>query len=146
VGQDATVDAEAKRATVDGPPGDGSGSSHGWRARVRRTRAGALCLKSAVFVLGLFFVLLGVALAALPGPLTIPPILLGVWIWSSEFGWADRLFERARRAAREAWEKARRQPVVSALTTLSGLLVLGGALYLVYRYQLVERAREVLGL
>ena len=69
------------------------------RDRLRRTPGGRQFLKVAVFVLGLFFVLLGLALAALPGPLTIPPILLGVWIWSSEFAWADRLLDRARRSA-----------------------------------------------
>jgi hypothetical protein len=51
---------------------------------------------------GLLFILLGLALAALPGPLTIPPILVGLYIWSTEFAWAGRLLERAKRSAREA--------------------------------------------
>ena len=30
--------------------------------------------------------------SVLPGPLTIPPVLLGLWIWSTEFEWAHRFF------------------------------------------------------
>jgi len=80
-----------RAAAESAPPG----RLRAWRDRVRRTPGGRQALRVAVFLLGLFFVLLGLALAALPGPLTIPPILLGVWIWSSEFAWADRLLERA---------------------------------------------------
>ena len=96
-------------------------------------------------MLGLAFVLLGLALAALPGPLTIPPILLGVWIWSSEFAWADRLLDRAKASAQEAWEKSKRRPVLSALVTLSGLAALVVGLYLASRYALVDRVRELVG-
>lgn len=137
---------ETQPRPVDGPPANGSGGRYGWRAKVRRTPGGALFLKIAVFVLGLFFILLGITLAALPGPLTIPPILLGVWIWSSEFGWADRLLERAKQSAQEAWENAKRRPVVSALVTLSGLVAVGIALYIVNRFELVDQLRTVLGI
>lgn len=133
-------------APVDGAPAGAREAKGGWRTRVRRTPGGALLLKAAVFVVGLLFILLGLALAALPGPLTIPPILLGVWIWSSEFAWADRLLERAKRSAQEAWEKARRRPVLSALVTLSGLVALGVGIWLAGRYELVDRAREVVGI
>jgi hypothetical protein len=146
VREDLSMDVDAARPPVEGPPGEGSAPPRGWRARVRRTPGGALFLKCAVFGLGLLFVLLGLLLAALPGPLTIPPILLGVWIWSSEFGWAERLLERARTAAREAWAQARRRPVLSAFTTLVGLVALGVGIYLVGRYELVDRAREAVGL
>ena len=43
-----------------------------------------------VFVVGLLLILLGLVLIVLPGPLTIPPILLGVWLWSREFEFARR--------------------------------------------------------
>jgi hypothetical protein len=117
-----------------------------WRDRLRRTPGGRQFLKAAVFLLGLLFVLLGLLLAALPGPLTIPPILLGVWIWSSEFAWAERLLDRAKRSAQEAWENAKRRPVVSALVTGSGLVALGVGVWLASRYQLVDRARDAVGL
>ena len=121
-------------------------STTGWRARLRRTPGGAQLLQVLVFLLGLMFILLGLALAALPGPLTIPPILLGVYVWSTEFAWADRLLERAKKSAREAWRKAKERPVISALVTLSGLAAFGVGIYLVNRHDLVSQAREMVGL
>ena len=121
-------------------------ASAGWKVKMRRTPGGALAVKAIVLVSGLLFILLGLTLAALPGPLTIPPILLGLWIWSTEFAWADRLLERAKRSAREAWENAKRRPVLTGLITGSGLLALGVGLYLVVRYDLVDRALGLVGL
>ena len=115
------------------------------RARLRRTPGGALLLRAVVFLVGLLFVLLGVALVALPGPLTIPPILLGVYVWSTEFAWADRLLERAKKSAREAWDQARRRPVTSAVVTLGGVVALGVGLYAVSRYDLLARAQQAIG-
>ena len=121
-------------------------SVRNWKAGVRRTPGGASAVKAIVFVSGLLFILLGLALAALPGPLTIPPILVGLYIWSTEFAWADRLLDRAKRSAQEAWEKAKSKPVLTALVTLSGLAAFGVGLYLVARYDLVERAKALVGL
>lgn len=118
----------------------------GWKAKMRRTPGGALVVKAVVLVSGLFFILLGLALAALPGPLTIPPILLGLWIWSTEFAWAHRLLERAKRSAQEAWENAKRKPVLTGLVTGGGLVALGVGLYLVARYDLVDHVLELAGL
>ena len=120
-------------------------SSTGWRAALRRTPGGALLLKALVFTLGLAFVVLGLVLVVAPGPLTIPPILLGLWIWSTEFAWADRQLDRAKASARVAWEDARRRPVVSATVTGGGLVALGVGIWLAARYELVARAREVVG-
>ena len=121
-------------------------SARGWRAALRRTPGGALLLKAMVFTLGLAFVVLGLVLIVAPGPLTIPPILLGLWIWSTEFAWADRQLDRAKASARIAWEDAKRRPVVSAVVTGGGLVGLGIGIWLVGRYDLVARAREVVGL
>ena len=118
----------------------------GWRARLRRTPGGALLLKVVVFVVGLAFVLLGGALIVAPGPLTIPPILVGLYVWSTEFAWADRLLDRAKRSAKVAWEDAKRRPVVSALITVGGLVALGVALWAIGRYELVPRLLALVGL
>ncbi|MGI8537489.1 MAG: PGPGW domain-containing protein [Mycobacteriales bacterium] len=122
------------------------GAPVGWRARLRRTPGGTQLLQVLVFVAGLLFILLGLALAALPGPLTIPPILVGVYIWSTEFAWADRLLERAKKRAREAWGKAKKRPVLSALVTVGGLIALGVGIYLVSRFDLVARGTDLIGL
>ena len=118
----------------------------GWKRAVRRSPGGGQAVKVIVFCAGLFFILLGLALAALPGPLTIPPILLGVYIWSTEFAWAERLLDRAKRSAQEAWEKAKAKPVVTGLVTTSGLIAFGVGLYLTFRYDLVDRAKDLVGL
>jgi hypothetical protein len=121
-------------------------SVRNWKSGVRRTPGGASAVKVIVFVSGLLFILLGLALAALPGPLTIPPILVGLYIWSTEFAWADRLLDRAKRSAREAWEKAKGKPVLTGLVTLSGLAAFGVGVWVVATYDLVERAKALVGL
>lgn len=118
----------------------------GWRARLRSTSGGALLLKVGVFVLGSLFILLGVAAAVLPGPLTIPPMLLGLYILASEFAWADRLLQRAKKSAQEAWVKAKRRPVLSAITTVGGLALAGVVIWAVGHYDLIERAKTAVGL
>ena len=120
--------------------------ARGWKAVVRRTPGGALLVQAVVLVAGLAFILLGFALVALPGPLTIPPILLGLWIWSTEFRWADRWFARAKDSARKALDEARRRPVLTSLATGSGVLALVVGLYVSTRYQLVDRVLVLVGL
>lgn len=119
--------------------------ARGWRARMRRTRGGALVLKLLVFLLGALFVGLGLALVVLPGPLTIPPVLLGVYIWSTEFEWAERLRERVTDSAREAWEAAKRRPVRTALASLTGVVLVVAAVLLAQRYDVIDRLKAAVG-
>jgi hypothetical protein len=99
-----------------------------------------------VFLLGLLCIAAGGALVVLPGPLTIPPIVLGLWIWSTEFEWAHRLFANAQKKGKEAWEHAKRHPVTSSLVTVSGLVVAGAVIWAVGHYDLVARAKEYVGI
>ena len=92
-----------------------------------------------VFVVGFLFVAGGLALAVLPGPLTIPPVLIGVYVWSLEFPWARRLRIRANKSAREAWDNARRHPARATAITVGGLVVAGVVIWAVLHYQLVDR-------
>ena len=117
-----------------------------WKRPMRRTPGGATAVKVIVFLSGLLFILLGLALSAFPGPLTIPPILLGLYIWSTEFAWAERLLDRAKRSAQEAWEKARARPVVTGLVTVSGLIAFGVGVFLALRYDVLGRVRDLVGL
>jgi hypothetical protein len=118
----------------------------GWRARVRSTPGGAHALKVGVFLLGLFFIALGGAAIVLPGPLTIPPVLLGLWIWSTEFAFADRLLDRAQAAAKDAWEEAKKRPVISGIVTAGGLIGAGVAIWAVLHYELIDKAKDAVGL
>lgn len=98
-----------------------------------------------VFVLGLICIGIGLGLAVLPGPLTIPPVLLGLWIWSTEFGWAERLFDSWQAKGRQAWQKAKQHPKQAAAVTIGGLAVGGITIYLVTTYKLVDRLYDLAG-
>lgn len=117
-----------------------------WRAGVRSTPGGALALKVGTLTLGVAFILLGFALVVLPGPLTIPPVLIGLYILSTEFAWASRLLDRAQDSARDAWATAKRKPVLSAVTTVGGLVAAGIAIWAVSHYDLVTKAKDAVGL
>lgn len=112
---------------------------------MRRLPGGNTVVRVAVFLLGLFFILLGLALSVLPGPLTIPPVLLGLVIWALEFAWAERLVERARKQAGEAWDAARAHPWRAGAVTGSGVVLLVIALVLASRFELLDRATSLLG-
>ena len=117
-----------------------------FRERVHANRSVALAWRIGVFVVGLLFVALGIALTVLPGPLTIPPVLLGLWIWSTEFAWAARFFQAFRRKATEAWAHAKQHPVSSAAITIGGLAAAGVAFWAVGHFELVDKAKTALGL
>jgi hypothetical protein len=113
---------------------------------VHRKPGLALTWRIGVFVAGLLFVLLGLALTVLPGPLTIPPVLLGLWVWSSEFEWARRVFVTFRRKAREAWAHARQHPVSSAAVSVGGLAAAATVFWAVGHFDLVDRGKSALGI
>ena len=98
-----------------------------------------------VFVAGLLCIALGFALAVLPGPLTIPPVLLGLWIWSTEFRFAERFFDSFKRKGREAWTHAKAHPTSSAAITIGGLATAGAAMWAVSHYELVAKGKDALG-
>ena len=116
-----------------------------WRVRLRGSRVGSWLLRGLVFVLGAGFIGLGAVLIVLPGPLTIPPVLLGLYIWSTEFPWAERLRDRAAVKGRVAWTTARRRPVHAAVATGSSLALLGGGLVAAHRYDAMDRFLSAFG-
>lgn len=123
------------------PVGGGS-----FRDRVRRKPGLGQLWRVGIFLLGLVCIAAGMALVVLPGPLTIPPIVLGLWIWSTEFEWAHRLFARGKEKAQEAWAHAKRHPVSSTAVTLGGLVGAAVLIWATLHYDLVERGRELAGL
>jgi hypothetical protein len=117
-----------------------------FRERVHNKPGVALAWRVGVFVAGLLFVLLGLALTVLPGPLTIPPVLLGLWVWSTEFDWARRVFATFARKGRDAWQHARQHPVSSAAVTIGGLAAAVLVFWAVGHFDLVEKGKSALGL
>ena len=117
-----------------------------FRERVHSQPGRALAWRVGVFVAGLVCVLLGLALTVLPGPLTIPPVLLGLWVWSTEFEWARRIFVAFRRKARDAWQHARRHPVSSAAVTVGGLAAAALVFWAVGHFDLIDRGLSALGI
>ena len=119
---------------------------HGWRDRIRSKPGLAQAWRVLVFLAGLVCMAVGVALAVLPGPLTIPPVLLGLWIWSTEFDWARRFFTSFQEKARATWQHAKRHPVSSAVVTGGGLVGVVVVAWAVRHYGLVDRLTGWLGL
>src|SRR3954451_6149748 len=93
----------------------------------------------ALFVAGLLLILLGLVLIVLPGPLTIPPILLGLWLWSREFEFARRWLRPVQAKAALAKRAARERPVHTAVVTVLGLAAAVVVVWAALRYDLVER-------
>ena len=117
-----------------------------FRAKVHSNPAVAIAYRVVVFTAGLLLVMLGIALTVLPGPLTIPPVLAGLWVWSTEFDWARRFFATFRRKAVAAWRHARQHPVSSLAVTVGGLAAAAAAFWAVGHFQLVDKATTALGI
>ena len=99
-----------------------------------------------IFATGLLFIALGFALAVLPGPLTIPPVLIGLWIWSTEFRFAQKLFDSFKRKAQGAWKHAKLRPVSSTAITVGGLTAAGAAAWAIPHFQLIAKGQQAVGL
>lgn len=119
-------------------------SSGGVRDRIRGTPGIRQMYRLVVFLAGALFVVLGALLSVLPGPLTIPPVLLGLWIWSTEFRWARRLLTSMRSTAARAWRRSRAHVVSSTLLTVGGLVAAGAALWAVQHFALLAKVRDAL--
>lgn len=99
-----------------------------------------------VFVVGLVLILTGLVLIVLPGPLTIPPILLGLWLWSREFEFARRWLRPVQAKGAVAWQQAKARPVYTSVVTLMGLVGAGVLIWAAFRYDLVDHGRAAIGL
>jgi hypothetical protein len=114
------------------------------RARAHSTPGLALAWKIGVFLAGLLCITAGGVLVVLPGPLTIPPVLLGLWLWSTEFSWAQKFFQPFKVKGQQAWEHAKQHPISSSAVTLAGLVAAGAGFWAVRHYGLVQRALDLI--
>jgi uncharacterized membrane protein YbaN (DUF454 family) len=116
------------------------------RERIRSHPVLHQLYRAGVFIAGLLCIVMGIALAVLPGPLTIPPVLLGLWIWSTEFRFAKRLLDRFKVKGRAAWAHAKAHPVSSSAITVGGLTAAVAVVWAVRHYELVVEAKDAVGL
>ena len=117
----------------------------GLRDRLRKLPAGDVLVHVGIFVLGAAFIALGFALVVLPGPLTIPPVLVGLLIWSLEFDFAEKWLERAKGQAQEAWDYARAHPWRTGVVTGGGTVAVVVGAVLAERHGLVDRVKDLVG-
>jgi len=99
-----------------------------------------------LFVAGLLLIILGLVLIVLPGPLTIPPILLGLWLWSLEFEFARHWLRPIQEKGSVAWDQAKEKPVHTSVITVLGLAGAALLIWATLRYDLLVHARHVVGL
>lgn len=116
------------------------------RARVRRRPGLRQVWRAGVFVVGLLCIATGFALVVLPGPLTIPPVVLGLWVWSTEFPWANRLLAAGTVKGQAAWEQAKRRPVSSTVLTVGGLVMAATVIWATVHFEVVDRGKQLVGL
>ena len=103
-----------------------------FRSRVRRTRTGRLAWRISVSVLGVVIIVAGIVLLPLPGPGWLI-IFAGLGLLATEFEWANRLLQFARRQVSSWTSWAATQPRwVQGLIGLAGLALLAGVAYLAY--------------
>lgn len=112
------------------------------REKIRSRKRTHHPYRFAVFLVGLLCVAVGIALSPLPGPLTIPPILLGVYIWSSEFAWAHRWLGQLTTKGQLAWQHAKKHPVADAGLTVLGLIITVSILWAANHYGLVDKTGQ----
>ena len=99
-----------------------------------------------VFLAGLVLILTGLVLIVLPGPLTIPPVLLGLWLWSREFEFARRWLRPVRAKGAVAMREAKARPVHTTVVTVLGLAGAAALVWASVRYDLVDHGRAAVGL
>lgn len=152
---EADRDRVAEAPLPDGASADAEGDAlgepasvpHGsWRSRIRANPAAHQVYRVVIFTVGLLCIAAGLALSVLPGPLTIPPVLLGLWVWSTEFAWAQRLFQRFKTKGQQAWQHARRHPISSTAITLGGVVAVVVFVWALRYFDVVTTVRQAVGL
>jgi uncharacterized protein (TIGR02611 family) len=103
-----------------------------WRRKIRANPHSHLIYRIVVGVVGLLIFVLGLILVPFPGPGWLV-VLLGIAIWASEFPWAQRLLQRARKMLDTWTELLKPQPWwVKGFVLLFTVAVVGAVLWLLF--------------
>ena len=126
--QDATRDPYADAGVLVGADED----HWAWRARIKRNPVTRRAYRLAVGVLGAAIIVVGVVLLPAPGPGWLI-IFAGLAVLASEFEWAQRLLDFARRKVHQWTEWTKRQNVfVRALVVLAIVAVVLAVFWLLF--------------
>ena len=90
--------------------------------------------RATVLLVGGSLIILGVLLSILPGPFTIPLLLLGFAILASEFAWAEAVFQKSLDGAKSAGKFIKHPLVLSALLVVAVAVVMLAIKYEWYTY------------
>ncbi len=113
----------------DSGPRKAAQKLHATRERTKSTRTGAIVWRTVVTAIGAAIVVVGVFLLPLPGPGWLI-IFAGLAVLATEYVWASRLLQRARRMVGTwtDWVQARSRPV-QALIGLGFMIFAAGVAY-----------------
>ena len=100
------------------PPGAGRSR---WWSWFRESRNRHLLFRTGVFLVGLLLILVGAAMWLVSVLLAVPPVFVGLWVWSREFRWGHRLFAAFLGQARSLWSRVKARPVRWAFITAGGV-------------------------
>ena len=117
------------RSGIALPPGTTSRSR--WWCWCRETERRHRLLRVGVFVVGLLLILVGVVMWLVSALLAVPPVFVGLWLWSREFHWGHRLFKAFLGRARSLSSRVKARPMRWAVVTVAGVGV-AWALYWVW--------------
>lgn len=101
------------------PPGTTRRS--GWWSWCRENRRRHRLLRVGVFVVGLLLILVGAAMWLFSALLAVPPVFIGLWLWSREFHWGHRLFRAFLRVTRSLASRVKARPMRWAVITVVGV-------------------------
>ncbi|MEU8268841.1 TIGR02611 family protein [Sphaerisporangium sp. NPDC049002] len=118
----------------------------GWLEGVRATRTGRLTLKIVIGVVGAALVIGGLILVPLPGPGWLI-VFAGLAVLATEFAWAHRLLEFAKKTLSDwtDWLKRQGWPVrvlVGAVTLAAAAVIVWFMIKISLGIDLVEEARQ----
>jgi len=126
------TDGPAAPSGITVPPE--ASKSKGWNW-FRQNRRRHVPFRVGVFTAGLVLILAGGAMWAVSALLALPPAFLGLWLWSREFHWGNRLFKAFVRRARSLWSRVKSRPVRWSIITAAGVAAAWAAYWAVGHYQ-----------
>jgi uncharacterized protein (TIGR02611 family) len=120
------VQAPAEVHPESHPQHGAAGDRWAWRRKVRADPRRYQLYRVAVGILGGLLILVSGLIGWMPGPGGIALFLLGLAVLASEFHWARRLLDWARRQAHDANGWARRKPLwvrwLGGAATVAGMV------------------------